>query len=90
VRRLTSGELALFTVRNAIEFDAKYLKRSALLGHVVVTVIVTSLHDSETVRLQVSTDLTADAFRCEQRLDAGTNPLELEPVDRGADDVVNP
>lgn len=89
-RRLTSGELALITVRDAIELGAKKLKRSALLGHVVVPVTVTGLHASETVRLQVSTDLTADALRCEQRLDAGTNPLELEPVDRGADDVLKP
>ena len=80
----------MFTVRDAVELDAKNLQRSALLGHVVVPVIVTRLHASEPVRLQVSTDLAADAFRCEQRLDARTNPLQLESVDRGADDVVSP
>ena len=55
-----------------------------------MTVVVTSLHACQPVRLRVSTNVTVDAVRGKQRLDARSNPLQLKAVNGCTDEVVGP
>src|ERR1019366_7982095 len=55
-----------------------------------MSVIVARLHSCQAVRLQVTSNLTADAIGREQRFDAGPNPLQLKPLDRIANNRASP
>lgn len=46
-----------------------------------MSIVVTRLNARQTVRLQVTANLAANAMGCQQRLDTRPDPLQLEALD---------
>ena len=57
------------------KFETKDVERRALLLHVVVAVIVPSLHAGQAMGLKVTSDFSTNAVCRKQRLDPRSNPL---------------
>ena len=55
-----------------------------------MTVVVACLNPRQAMRLQMTANLAANAMGCEQRLDTRPDPLQLEALDRLADDGSGP
>lgn len=55
-----------------------------------MSIVVTRLNARQTVRLQVTANLAANAMGCQQRLDTRPDPLQLEALDRIADEGSGP
>jgi len=69
-----------------LKLTTQDVERRSLLGHVVVAVIVPRLNTGQAMRLEVASYFPTNAAGCKQYLDAGSDPLQLEPFDRVAND----
>jgi len=68
----------------------KDFQRVALLGHVVMPVVVPGLNASQAVRLKMTSHFSTNSMGRKERLDTGADALQLETVDRVADDITSP